>query len=181
MWGYSFPGEEEPITYITNGVHTWSWLAPRWGPSSTATAAERPGVRRSNDRRPGRSSRSHRASSGRPTVLQKRDGRVRQPRLRGKAGAGLSDPDALTIGFARRFATYKRATLLLTDPERLRRIAKDPDRPSVPLRRQGSPCRRAGQGVHQGAVQGIRRRLRRAPRDPRGLRYGRCSPPRARR
>ena len=50
-------------------------------------------------------------------------------RLRGKARERASDPDALTIGFARRFATYKRATLLLTDPERLRRIAKDPDRP----------------------------------------------------
>ena len=50
-------------------------------------------------------------------------------RLRGKAGSEALDPDALTISFARRFATYKRATLLLTDPERLRRIAKDPDRP----------------------------------------------------
>ena len=28
MWGYLFPGQEEPITYVTNGVHTWSWLTP---------------------------------------------------------------------------------------------------------------------------------------------------------
>ena len=41
----------------------------------------------------------------------------------------MLDPDALTIGFARRFATYKRATLLLRDPERLARILNDPDRP----------------------------------------------------
>ena len=39
------------------------------------------------------------------------------------------NPDALTIGFARRFATYKRATLLLTDRERLRALLKNPDRP----------------------------------------------------
>ena len=38
-------------------------------------------------------------------------------------------PDALTIGFARRFATYKRATLLLSDPERLIRILNDANRP----------------------------------------------------
>ena len=39
------------------------------------------------------------------------------------------DPDALTIGFARRFATYKRATLMFRDPERLKRILLDIDRP----------------------------------------------------
>ena len=41
----------------------------------------------------------------------------------------MLDPDALTIGFARRFATYKRATLLLRDPERLARILNDPTGP----------------------------------------------------
>ncbi len=41
----------------------------------------------------------------------------------------MLDPEALTIGFARRFATYKRATLLLRDPDRLARILNDPERP----------------------------------------------------
>ena len=41
----------------------------------------------------------------------------------------MLDPDALTIGFARRFATYKRATLILRDIERLKRILTDPARP----------------------------------------------------
>jgi starch phosphorylase len=45
------------------------------------------------------------------------------------AGGVLLDPYALTIGFARRFATYKRATLLLRDLDRLRRIIGDPARP----------------------------------------------------
>ncbi len=41
----------------------------------------------------------------------------------------LLNPEALTIGFARRFATYKRATLLFRDDERIRRILSDPERP----------------------------------------------------
>ena len=39
------------------------------------------------------------------------------------------DPEVLTIGFARRFATYKRATLLFSDPARLAKILNDPERP----------------------------------------------------
>jgi starch phosphorylase len=39
------------------------------------------------------------------------------------------ETDILTIGFARRFATYKRATLLFSDPERLARLLKDSQRP----------------------------------------------------
>ena len=41
----------------------------------------------------------------------------------------IFDPDALTIGFARRFATYKRATLIFRDMERFERIMSDPERP----------------------------------------------------
>jgi starch phosphorylase len=45
-------------------------------------------------------------------------------------GAGtLFDPDVLTIGFARRFATYKRANLIFSDIDRLRRLCTNPDRP----------------------------------------------------
>lgn len=43
-------------------------------------------------------------------------------------GAGL-DPEILTIGFSRRFATYKRANLLFSDPERIKRLLTDPERP----------------------------------------------------
>src|SRR5690606_22843513 len=43
--------------------------------------------------------------------------------------AQILDPNALTLGFARRFATYKRATLIFQDPERLKRILNDPERP----------------------------------------------------
>ena len=71
---------------------------------------------------------------------QARPGRVWETRGEGRAdlvvvrarpsfGEALLDPNALTIGFARRFATYKRATLLLSQPERLRRLLLDVDRP----------------------------------------------------
>ncbi len=45
------------------------------------------------------------------------------------AAGTLLDPEALTIGFARRFATYKRATLIFHDPDRLLRMLDDPWRP----------------------------------------------------
>ena len=53
---------------------------------------------------------------------------VPQARMESDADEVLS-PDALTIGFGRRFASYKRATLLLRDPERLSRILNDGERP----------------------------------------------------
>jgi starch phosphorylase len=63
---------------------------------------------------------------------------------------GVLDPDALTIGFARRFATYKRADLLFTDEERLARILSDPDRPvQIVIAGKAHPADRPGQQVIQ--------------------------------
>src|SRR5260221_13916875 len=59
----------------------------------------------------------------------------RQCRRRGESDAAveaarnLLDPNVLTIGFARRFATYKRADLIFSEPERLARLLNDPRRP----------------------------------------------------
>ena len=52
-----------------------------------------------------------------------------EPQSEMAAADEVLDPEALTIGFARRFATYKRATLILRDPERLARILNQPGRP----------------------------------------------------
>ena len=57
----------------------------------------------------------------------------------------LLDPEALTIGFARRFATYKRATLLFHDAERLLRMLDDP-RPPAPVRLRGQSAPRGRPG-----------------------------------
>ncbi len=90
-------------------------------------------------------------------------------------GEALLDPNALTIGFARRFATYKRATLLLSQPDRLRASAAR-RRPAgaVRVRRQGPPRRSAGQG-HDPRHRDVRPRPRRRPplRVRAGLRHGR--------
>ncbi|MEA2651484.1 MAG: glycogen phosphorylase, partial [Chloroflexota bacterium] len=63
---------------------------------------------------------------------------------------GVLHPDALTIGFARRFATYKRAALLFSDEERLSRILDAPDRPvQIVIAGKAHPADRPGQQVIQ--------------------------------
>ena len=70
----------------------------------------------------------------------------------------LFDPNALTLGFARRFATYKRPNLLLHDPERLLRLLSNPQRPvQLILAGKAHPADRAGQALIQQWVQFIRR------------------------
>ncbi len=145
MWRDVWPGVPEaelPIVHITNGVHPGSWisdemhrlydryLGPRW--------AEEPGdtrVWQSVQEIPGEELwRTHERRRER-LVAFARKGLLAQLRSRGAGLAALAqaeevlDPEALTIGFARRFATYKRATLLLRDLDRLARILNAPHRP----------------------------------------------------
>ncbi|HWH24651.1 MAG TPA: alpha-glucan family phosphorylase [Candidatus Limnocylindria bacterium] len=71
------------------------------------------------------------------------------PAVLERAGEAL-DPQVLTIGFARRFATYKRAALLFSDEERLARIIHDPDRPvQIVFAGKAHPADRPGQRVIQ--------------------------------
>jgi glycogen phosphorylase len=145
MWQRIWPGVPEneiPIGYVTNGVHFRSWiseemeqlydryLGPRWleepaDQSVWQEVAHVPSVElwRSHERR-----RERLVSFAREHLLA-------DLRRRGASDSEIEvadtvlDPDALTIGFARRFATYKRATLLFRDPDRLARILNDPKRP----------------------------------------------------
>jgi starch phosphorylase len=140
MWQDLWPGvpqPEVPITSITNGVHTETWVAAQtMGLYAKAM---------------GPSWREHLSDAGAFAAIQALpDGevwavrkelkrqmvdfiRARLAKRRLAAGETakrvadaerLLDPDALTIGFARRFATYKRATLLFRDMERLARICQ---------------------------------------------------------
>ncbi len=127
---------ETPITHVTNGIHTWSWLSPELADLFQRYSGGRAWRRMVQDPAawsfvgeipPEELWRAHAA------VKLETTGFIND-RLRLQAGrTGTSyrelDPDALTLGFARRFATYKRATLLLHDPERLRRILASADRP----------------------------------------------------
>jgi len=70
----------------------------------------------------------------------------------------LFDPNALTLGFARRFATYKRPNLLLRDPERLLRLLTDPERPvQLIIAGKAHPADQAGQALIQEWTHFIRR------------------------
>ncbi len=133
---------ETPITSVTNGVHLPSWLngdladlydqylQPDWrerfnDPECWSLVKEIPDeeIFEAHKRRKRR------------LITFIRD-RQEASALRRKAAASelryaseVLDPNALTIGFARRFATYKRATLLFRDVERLKRILRNPERP----------------------------------------------------
>jgi starch phosphorylase len=69
----------------------------------------------------------------------------------------LFDPNALTLGFARRFATYKRPNLLLHDPERLLRLLTNPQRPvQLIIAGKAHPADQAGQALIQQWIRFIR-------------------------
>ena len=138
MWGmFEENGHSHaPISHVTNGVHTWSWLSPELsdlfdrhsGSESWRDAIQDPAswsfVREIPDEDLWR---AHAVAKLGMTGFINRRLRLQGERF-GRSFPEL-DPDALTIGFARRFATYKRATLLLSDPERLRSIVADAKRP----------------------------------------------------
>jgi glycogen phosphorylase len=145
MWKHLWPGvpvEEVPIGHVTNGVHFRSWisndmnqlydryLGPQWhgdqaDPNVWLRAASIPHVELW---------RTHERRRERLVAFARRRLRMQLTR-RGAPSSTLDaadevlDPSALTIGFARRFATYKRATLLLRDVSRLERILNQPNRP----------------------------------------------------
>jgi starch phosphorylase len=164
-----WPRPEVPVSYVTNGVHTPSWDSAeadrlwttvcgkdRW--SGTLENLEK-NVRRIAD----------------PDLWQLRtDSRrylideIRKRLARQLAGEGVSqpelerahqvfDPNTLTLGFARRFATYKRPNLLLHDPNRLIRILTNVDRPvQIVVAGKAHPADLAGQAMIQQWINFIR-------------------------
>ncbi|HLG54266.1 MAG TPA: alpha-glucan family phosphorylase [Vicinamibacterales bacterium] len=130
MWHKVWParGEENvPIGHVTNGVHVGSWLAPPMralydrylGPDWPLRQTDRQTWLPLADLDDGELWEVH--------ALLRRT-LVNFARRRASAPGAL-DPNALTVGFARRFATYKRATLVLTDMERFARLCGDATRP----------------------------------------------------
>ena len=145
MWTGLCPGKPEdevPIGHITNGVHVPSWLAPQmfrlydrhlganWHQhSSEARTWE--GIENVDD---GELWETHLSLKSqliefvRRRAVEQAERRFESREALQRLGKVLS-PDALTIGFARRFATYKRANLILTDIESLASMVNDPKRP----------------------------------------------------
>ncbi len=145
MWHFLWPElepDEVPITSITNGVHTATWLAPSLAALYTRHLGDDWGDHLDDPARwrlvdaipDGELWETHQALKA--SLLTYARARVARQFTRVGEGmpaltaaANILDPAALTLGFARRFATYKRATLLFRDPERLARLLGDPQRP----------------------------------------------------
>ncbi len=145
LWQWMYPGVPEheiPVTSVTNGIHVETWISnemgelldrylnPRWRNEEwdaevwqdidTIPDTE---LWRTHERR---RERLIAFTRGRlRTQLQRRGA----PQHEVEQADEVLDPDALTIGFARRFATYKRATLILRDIERLKAMVNNAERP----------------------------------------------------
>jgi len=145
MWKGLYPGKPEdsvPIGHITNGVHVPSWLAPQmcrlydrhlgvgWQQQSGSKHTWE-GIENVDD---GELWETHLSLKAQLLEFVRRRAREQAER-RNESSPALQrlstvfSPDALTIGFARRFATYKRANLLLKDIESLASMVNDPKRP----------------------------------------------------
>jgi len=145
MWKDLWPGlppQEVPIIYITNGVHTQSWLSPeiatlydrylgiQWVEKPTDFAI----WKRVEQIPDAELWRTHERARERLVAFARQ--RVKaQLKRRGSPPSEIAaadevlDPDALTIGFARRFATYKRGDLVFRNPERLAQLVNNKERP----------------------------------------------------
>src|ERR1035437_6863460 len=166
----NWPEEEIPVGYVTNGVHMPNWDSAaaddlwteacgkdRW--LGTMETLEQD-IRRVSDARlwqfrtaacrslveyaRGRLSRQLAASRAAPQAIDR--------------AKHLFDPNALTLGFARRFATYKRPNMLLHDPQRLLRMLTNPQRPvQLIIAGKAHPADQEGQALIWQWMQFIRR------------------------
>ena len=165
-----WPESEVPVGHITNGVHMPSWdSAAADGLWTEACGKDRwlgrteyleSAIREISD-----AQLWHVRTSARTSLIDY--ARERLSHQLTASGASpeamerikqLFDPNALTLGFARRFATYKRPNLLLHDPERLRRVLTHSQRPvQLIIAGKAHPADQAGQALIQEWIRFIRR------------------------
>jgi starch phosphorylase len=142
MWRWMYPDQETPIGHVTNGIHTQTWLARRmrtlfdkhlgadwvhriddatmWRKVMDIPNQEFWEVKKHLKR--------NLAAFMRDRARVKWQTHTQHP-VQTVASGVLVDPNMLTIGFARRFATYKRASLVMRDIERLWKLVNTPGRP----------------------------------------------------
>ena len=165
-----WPENEVPIGHVTNGVHMSSWDSEesdalwtgacgkdRWLGTLETLEEDMRGL---SDSRLWEC----RASARQSLVEYVRERLSRQLEASGaspeevEGAKHIFDANTLTLGFARRFATYKRPNLLLHDPERLLRILTDPQRPvQLIIAGKAHPADQAGQALIQEWTHFIRR------------------------
>ena len=155
-----WPEDEVPVGHVTNGVHMPTWdSAPAddlWTESCGkqrwlgTTETLEPDIRHVSDAKLWQ----FRTAASKSLVEYARERLSGQLAASGssdeavEAAKHLFDPNALTLGFARRFATYKRPNLLLHDPQRLLRLLTNPQRPvQLIIAGKAHPEDQAGAGL----------------------------------
>lgn len=164
-----WPLDEVPIGHVTNGVHTPSWDSACADELWTKACGKDRWLGTTDDL--GKSIRAvsnaelwrFRIAASKTFVNYVREHLTRQLAASGASQVEteevqhLFDPKVLTLGFARRFATYKRPNLLLHDPARLLRLLTNPERPvQLILAGKAHPADLAGQALIKQWVQFIR-------------------------
>src|ERR1700722_11769979 len=165
----NWPADEVPVGHVTNGVHMPTWDSAAADDLWTKACGKDRwlGTKEHLDQDMHRVSDADlwqfRTASSKSLIEY-----ARQRLARHFAAAGASpetieeakhlfDPNALTLGFARRFATYKRPNLLLHDPARLLRLLSNPQRPvQLIIAGKAHPADQAGQALIQKWIQFIR-------------------------
>jgi starch phosphorylase len=165
-----WPRDEVPVTHVTNGIHVPSWESAasdevwagacgtgRWSGDTEVITKQ---IRAVSDARLWEL-----RSTGRKLLVE--EARVRLARQLAASGEPdeavdaakrLLDPNVLTLGFARRFATYKRPNLLLHDPQRLMAMLNNPHRPvQLIIAGKAHPADTAGQALIKQWIEFIRR------------------------
>jgi glycogen phosphorylase len=173
MWNYQwpeFPEHEVPIIHITNGIHIRTWISHEMselfnrylGPKWHQEPAD-PSLWNQLDQIPDEElwrahcrCRTHLVSFARHRLLQQLATSNASTSEIEKAKEVLN-PDALTIGFARRFAQYKRAYLLFKDIDRLHRLLSDKERPlQIIIAGKAHPRDNIGKGIIRDIINLIR-------------------------
>lgn len=145
MWDSLWPNaltKEVPIGSVTNGIHTASWISMEMaelfdrylGPKWQEEPADKSVWQKVNDIPDGELWRTHERRRARLVGFARKRlehylQEIDQPSSIVQKARSVLSTDALTIGFARRFATYKRATLIFRDPERLAKILNNSEKP----------------------------------------------------
>ena len=164
MFAPLYPGfypEEVPVGYVTNGVHLGTWAHPAWknlfvkyfgndfqkDVSNASHWQQIYDVPDSEINAIRSERRKELIAFVKKQLQQEWPQRGESPQNLVKATQRLN-PNILTIGFARRFATYKRAHLLFKNPDRLRKIVNNPDRPvQFIFAGKAHPADQAGQAL----------------------------------
>ena len=181
VWGSLWPGvpsREVPIVSITNGIHLKTWLSNEigelyeryLGPTWSGTVFDK-SVWEQVDQIPDEELWNAHQRCKQQLIVFARKRLMAQMQRRGTCQGELRqaeevlDPEALTIGFARRFVSYKRGDLLLRDAERLARLLNNPERPvQIIFAGKSHPRDNAGKEiirhiVHFTGQENVRRRI----------------------